>query len=70
MTVTADYLAYVYRVSDDLFVNLEMARSGHAAALTIAPNVAYADDFVEAVAEAREARSGLWSACGGPDVEI
>jgi len=63
-------LAYVYRVSDDLFVNLDMARSGHAAPLTIAPNVAFADEFVEAAADAREADRGLWSVCGGPDVEI
>ena len=63
-------LAYVHRVPDDLHVNMEMARRGFAAALTIPPNVAYADKFVEAAAEAREAGRGLWSACGGPDKAI
>ena len=63
-------LAYVYRVSDDLHVNLEMAKGGFAAPLTIPPNVAFADEFVAAAAEARDADRGLWSACGGPDKRI
>ena len=63
-------LAYVYRVEDDLHINLEMARKGFAAPLTIPPNVAFADAFVEAAADAREADRGLWSACGGPDKAI
>lgn len=63
-------LAYVYRASDDLHVNLVMAERGFAAPLTIPPNVAYADQFVRAAAAAREADRGLWSACGGPDKEI
>lgn len=63
-------LAYLYRVSDDLHVNLEMAERGFAAALTIPPNVAFADAFVEAAAAARDADRGLWSACGGPDKPI
>ncbi len=56
-------LAYVHRVSDDLFVNLALARDGYAQQLTIPPNVAYADQFRAAVAEARQAGRGLWSAC-------
>lgn len=63
-------LAYVYRVEDDLHVNLEMAKRGFAAPLTIPPNVAFADDFVEAAAAARDHGVGLWSACGGPDKAI
>ena len=63
-------LAYVYRVSDDLHVNLEMARRGFAAPLTIPPNVAFADEFVAAAAAARDADRGLWAACGGPDKPI
>jgi micrococcal nuclease len=63
-------LAYVYRQHDDLFVNLAMARDGYAAVLTISPNVAHAEQFVAAAAEAREASKGLWSACGGPDTAI
>lgn len=56
-------LAYVYRVDDDLFLNLAMARDGYANVLTYPPNVAHADAFVTAVAEAREAGRGLWNAC-------
>jgi micrococcal nuclease len=63
-------LAYVYRQPDELFVNLAMARDGYAAVLTVSPNVAHAEQFVAAVADAREANKGLWSACGGPDTAI
>jgi micrococcal nuclease len=63
-------LAYIYRLPDRTFVNLVMARDGYAAVLTIAPNVAHAEEFVAAVAEARRTNRGLWSACGGPDKAI
>ena len=63
-------LAYLYRTQDNLFVNLAMARDGYAAALTIPPNVTHADAFRDAVADAREAGRGLWSACGGPDTVL
>lgn len=63
-------LAYVYRQPDDLHVNLEMARRGFAAALTVPPNVAFADEFVDAAGDARDANRGLWAACGGPDKAI
>ena len=56
-------LAYVYRSSDGLFVNLGMARDGYALQLTIPPNVAHAEEFRAAVAEARDAELGLWSGC-------
>ncbi len=56
-------LAYVYRVSDGLFVNLALARDGYAQLLTIAPNVSYVDQLRAAVADARRAGRGLWSAC-------
>ena len=56
-------LAYVYRVSDDLFVNLQMAADGYAALLTYPPNVAHVDDFTAAVTSAREGGRGLWAAC-------
>jgi micrococcal nuclease len=61
-------LAYVYRSKDHAFINLEMARSGFAAAYTYPPNVAHADEFVTAAADARDAGRGLWSACGGNHV--
>ncbi|HYD09514.1 MAG TPA: thermonuclease family protein [Acidimicrobiales bacterium] len=56
-------LAYVYRESDALFVNLAMARDGFAAQATFPPNVAHVDEITAAVAEARDAGRGLWSAC-------
>ena len=58
-------LAYVYRWSDDLFVNLELARAGYADALTIPPNVAHTAELTAAVAEARREQRGLWQACTG-----
>ena len=60
-------LAYVYRVKDDLHVNLEMAKRGYAAPLTVPPNVAFADQFVQAAAAARDSGRGLWGACGDAD---
>ena len=59
-------LAYLYRADDDVFVNLALAEEGYASVLTYPPNVAHTDEFVAAVAAAREAGRGLWSACGGP----
>ena len=56
-------LAYVERVSDDLDVGLAMARDGYALQLTVPPNVDRADAIGDAVAEARDAGRGLWSAC-------
>jgi micrococcal nuclease len=53
----------VYRATDGLFVNLELTRDGFAVTLSIAPNVAHADEFAAAAAEARRAGRGLWSAC-------
>jgi micrococcal nuclease len=57
----------VYRSSDGLFVNMALVREGYAAALTIRPNVAHADDLAAAAAQARESKTGLWGRCGGPD---
>lgn len=56
-------LSYVYRRADGRFVNLAMAEDGFASVLTVPPNVAHAEDFRDAVAEARTAGRGLWSAC-------
>jgi micrococcal nuclease len=56
-------LAYVYRASDGLFVNLELARLGYAAVLSIAPNTAHAGEIADAVATARQQHVGLWGAC-------
>jgi micrococcal nuclease len=56
-------LAYVYRVSDGLFVNLDLVRGGYARLLTHPPNVAHTDELVDAARAARESRRGLWAAC-------
>jgi micrococcal nuclease len=60
-------LAYVYRDSDGLFVNLELVRAGYAQPYTQPPNVAHAAEFTAAAHEARQAGRGLWSACGGDE---
>jgi micrococcal nuclease len=61
-------LAYVYRQSDGLFVNLELASDGYASLLTYPPNVAHVAQFRDAVAAARQRDVGLWRTCGGPGV--
>jgi micrococcal nuclease len=59
-------LAYVYRATDNLFVNLALVRDGYAVPYTFPPNVVHTSEFVAAAAQARDAGRGLWSACG-PD---
>ena len=56
-------LAYVYRASDGLFVNLALVRDGYAVVLTVPPNVAHTEEFVAAAGEARDKGRGLWSRC-------
>jgi len=63
-------LAYIYRVSDGLFVNLAIARDGYADVLTFPPNVAHASEFVAAVRSARTENIGLWRKCGSADVPL
>lgn len=63
-------LAYIYRSSDDLFINLALARDGYADVLTYPPNVAHAEEFVAAVRDARNGQRGLWQACGSADVPV
>jgi micrococcal nuclease len=60
-------LAYVYRAADGEFVNLALARDGYAGQATFPPNVAHVDEFRAAVAQARSAGRGLWSACRDDD---
>jgi micrococcal nuclease len=54
-------LAYVY--ADGAFVNRVLVARGYARTLTIAPNVAHADEFARLASRAREAGLGLWRAC-------
>ncbi len=63
-------LAYVYRAEDDLLVNLALVERGFADAVTYGDNEALYDVLVAAEAEARDGGRGLWSVCGGPDVDI
>jgi micrococcal nuclease len=56
-------LAYVYRASDNLFINLALVREGYAVPYTFPPNVAHTAEFVAAADDARQANRGLWSAC-------
>lgn len=60
-------LAYVYRASDGVFLNLQMVSDGYAHVLSIPPNVTYADRFREAERAARDADLGLWSSCPDSD---
>lgn len=53
-------LAYVFRVSDGLFVNREIIRRGFARPLAIPPNTTHARDFETLAAQARQERLGLW----------
>jgi endonuclease YncB( thermonuclease family) len=59
-------LAYVYKLSDGVFVNLAVARNGFAQQLTVPPNVAHAEEFRVAAASARSAALGLWNGCMAP----
>ncbi len=56
-------LAYVYRLRDGLFVNLELLEEGYAQVFTVPPNVEHADDFRAAARRVREQQRGLWAAC-------
>ena len=59
-------LAYVWRASDGLFINLDLVAQGYADILSIAPNTGHADELRAAMTAAKSANRGLWSACGGP----
>lgn len=58
-------LAYVYRVKDGMFVNLEIIAKGYARLLTIPPNVTHVDRFVAAARNAERQNLGLWGGCTG-----
>lgn len=58
-------LVYLYRASDNLFINLELVRQGFAHVLTIEPNIAYLNQFVGASHDAQLNNRGLWQACRG-----
>lgn len=63
-------LAYVYRIDDDLLVNLALVEQGYADAVTYGDNEALYGALVAAEIEARDGGRGLWGVCGGPDVDL
>ena len=56
-------LAYVYRTSDNMFVNKTLVTEGFANAYVYPPNVAHTDELQAAARAARSAGTGVWSAC-------
>jgi len=60
-------LAYIYRSSDSVFVNLSLAQDGYAQQLTYPPNIAHVDEFTAAIRTARQQKLGLWASC--PDAK-
>ena len=59
------YLRYV--IAGDVFINLEMVRAGFAQSATYPPDIACADAFSSAEAEARAAQLGMWVATQTPE---
>lgn len=53
-------LAYVYRASDELFVNRNLVETGHASACPFGENLLHADEFAEAEAQAWQQQLGQW----------
>ena len=63
-------LAYVWRRADDVLVNLALVEGGFADAASYGDNESLRDLLAGAEATARSDGVGLWSACGGPDVDL
>jgi len=59
-------LAYIYRGSDGLFVNLELVTDGYAIAYPFPPNTAHRQEFAGAERAARSSSTGLWASCPSP----
>lgn len=60
-------LRYVWL--DDTLINLALVKGGFAYSYSYPPDIKYQDKFVTAQKEAREAKVGLWSACGSESSE-
>ena len=56
-------LAYVYLAGDGEFVNMTIIAKGFARPLTIPPNSAHANEFIEAARVAEADNIGLWARC-------
>jgi len=56
-------LGYIFRFSDNLFVNGDLMTGGFARPLAIAPNTMYSKEFSSLATNAQAAKLGLWGAC-------
>ena len=56
-------LLYLYLVSNDLFINLDLVARGYGTPMSIEPNTFHRNDFVRAASQAEAANVGLWKAC-------
>lgn len=56
-------LLYLYRDSDNLFINLDLISRGYGTPMSIEPNTFHRNDFVHAAALAEATNVGLWKAC-------
>eukprot|EP00929_Paragymnodinium_shiwhaense_P049020 TRINITY_DN24741_c0_g1_i1.p1 TRINITY_DN24741_c0_g1~~TRINITY_DN24741_c0_g1_i1.p1 ORF type:complete len:343 (-),score=100.42 TRINITY_DN24741_c0_g1_i1:10-1038(-) len=56
-------LVYVYKASDNQFVNAELVKRGLARHLEVKPNTRYAAKFLALEQEAQKAKTGLWGSC-------
>jgi micrococcal nuclease len=56
-------LGYIFRFSDNLFVNSDLMAGGFARPLAIAPNTTYSEEFSSLATNAQAAKLGLWGAC-------
>ena len=56
-------LLYLYRNSDNLFINLDLISRGYGTPMSIEPNTLHRSDFVHAAALAEASNVGLWKAC-------
>lgn len=63
-------LAYVFRVSDSVQVNLLLVQEGFAEARAFEPNTTRQGELDRAEAEAKAAHRGLWPVCGSTDVPV
>lgn len=56
-------LLYLYRESDNLFINLDLVLRGYGTPMSIEPNTFHYIDFVRAASLAETTNVGLWQAC-------
>ena len=56
-------LLYLYRNSDNLFINLDLISRGYGTPMSIEPNTFHRNEFVHAAALAEASNVGLWKAC-------